>query len=190
MACPRSQLQTLTTIIIGATLNNSPVDDYKLTDVPGWLRFFVIFTIFIAFSLISLYFLRFSGGLSSSQETWGQFGDFVGGILNPLFALSALFALLHTIVLQSKELRDSAAQLRKSAVALEAQNTVLQKQTFENTFFQLLAQFNSVVLNMTLTFTSATIQSIPLGTYTGHECLEKLWIILANDYLPKERLNK
>lgn len=48
------------------------------------------------------YFLVFNESIAQDQAIWGQFGDFVGGVLNPIFALLALFALFYTIILQVK----------------------------------------------------------------------------------------
>lgn len=42
--------------------------------------------------------------LSGSPEQWGQFGDFFGGTLNPVYALLAFIGVLITIHLQSKQL--------------------------------------------------------------------------------------
>jgi hypothetical protein len=42
--------------------------------------------------------------LSGNPEQWGQFGDFFGGTLNPVYALLAFIGVLITIHLQSKQL--------------------------------------------------------------------------------------
>lgn len=118
-------------------------------EIPVRLRRWVNFSIFTALVLISLYFLRFpTGYFSQAQDAWGQFGDYVGGILNPLFSLTALFALLHTIKLQSKELHESTEHLKASSQALALQNEVLMRQQFETTFFQMLAFFSEVIRDM------------------------------------------
>jgi hypothetical protein len=116
--------------------------------IPKWLKVMVGIAIAIALLLISLYLWKFSGGLAKTQDVWGQFGDYVGGILNPLFSLTALFALLHTIELQREELHKSTEQLKASAEALAMQNDVLVRQRFETTFFQMLGLFNDVVRGM------------------------------------------
>lgn len=120
----------------------------RVGDVPRWLRVLVTASVSCALLLISLYFWQFGGSFSSKQDAWGQFGDYVGGILNPLFSVTALFALLYTIVLQSKELRDSTEQLKRSAVALDAQNAVLSKQAFEATYFQMMTLLNDLVRDL------------------------------------------
>lgn len=76
---------------------------------------------------------------SSSQESWGQFGDFMGGILNPLFSIIGLGALLYTIRIQSVELKRSTKELKASAKALKRQNKHFAQQELNSNFFQLLA---------------------------------------------------
>lgn len=77
------------------------------------------------------YFWNFHGGIADDQARWGQFGDYMGGLLNPLFALFALFALYYTVVLQVRELHETRVEIAKTVTAAK-------HQTFEGTFFQLL----------------------------------------------------
>ena len=81
---------------------------------------------------------HFSGDLSNDQAIWGQYGDFIGGVLNPVFALLALFALLYTIVLQVRELEQTREEIGKTVAASKYQ-------TFESTFFQILRLHNDNV---------------------------------------------
>lgn len=126
--------------------------------IPTWLKVVVGVAIVVAIVLIGLYFWKFHNGLAETQDVWGQFGDYVGGILNPLFSLTALIALLYTIHLQSKELHESTEQLKASAEALALQNNVLLKQQFETTFFQMLGLFNEVVREVELDFGSKSFK--------------------------------
>jgi len=63
-----------------------------------------------------------------SKEVLGQFGDFVGGTLNPLLSLLALAAILWTIILQSEELKATREELKRFAEAQreQAENLRLQ----------------------------------------------------------------
>jgi hypothetical protein len=98
--------------------------------------------------------MHFPGPIDDDQNTWGTFGDYVGGLLNPFFALIGLIAILYTVYLQSKELHESRIQQAEAA--------------FENTFFQLLRRFSNVV---------SEIQYISPDniTFTGREGLRLLW---------------
>ena len=83
-----------------------------------------------------LYFYKFgqSNSLSGKTQTWAEFGDFFGGVTNPIIALLALIGLMVTIRLQQKEfkhlknemhfqnghLSDQAAFYEKERVKAEA----------------------------------------------------------------------
>jgi hypothetical protein len=99
----------------------------------------------VAVVVVAAYIWQFGGPLSKEQDKWGQFGDYVGGLLNPTFSLLALLALLATLGLQIRELRLSVKELRNSAEALTKQNDTLRQQTFEGTFFQSLRLHNDIV---------------------------------------------
>jgi hypothetical protein len=61
---------------------------------------FLIATFFLTLILATIisykYFLAFSNNLalSTNQEVWAWFGDYLGGVLSPIFAFSALFPVL------------------------------------------------------------------------------------------------
>lgn len=63
------------------------------------------------------FFVVKSQPLSSDSAQWGQFGDFVGGLLNPLVAYSAFYWLTNSVLLQKEELRDTREALEASASA-------------------------------------------------------------------------
>lgn len=107
--------------------------------VPKWLVSVVVTALVIAVLLLLRFIVTFGLTPSENQEAWGQFGDFVGGILNPLFSIIGLMALLYTIKLQSIEMRNSTKELKASAKALKKQNKHNARQQFDNNLFQLLA---------------------------------------------------
>lgn len=96
-------------------------------------------------ALVIAYVFTFGVNVSQKQETWGQFGDFLGGVLNPIFSFLALIGLLITIALQVRQLRISAHELRSAEAALSAQSDATKVQNFETSFFQLLKLHNDVV---------------------------------------------
>jgi len=69
--------------------------------------------------------------LSIFWEKSGQFGDFFGGVLNPILTFFTLFGLIATIVIQRRELRLSRQEYEKTAEALNTQ-------AIETIFFNLL----------------------------------------------------
>lgn len=99
---------------------------------------------------VAAYIFQFWGDLADSHSRWGEFGDYLGGILNPIFALLALFALLFTIVLQSRELRNSTHELATSARALNEQSALLKLQSFERTFFEMVRLHHDIIKDLDL----------------------------------------
>lgn len=70
--------------------------------------------------VLIVYFSTFGAfSFTDKQDVWGQFGDYVGGVLNPIFAFCTMLALALSIVLQSKLNALSAAQLEYSRKELE-----------------------------------------------------------------------
>ena len=87
-------------------------------------------------------------------EKLGQVGDFIGGTLNPLFALFSFMLLLITVKIQNKSLKNSQEELKftreelaRSANAQEKQIESIKIQNFETTFFNLLNFHNKIVDN-------------------------------------------
>lgn len=76
---------------------------------------------------------------------WGQIGDFIGGVLNPLLSFVAFIAVLTNLVLQRRDLalardeaRESNRTQRIQSRIFEKQNEAVERQNFESTFFRLL----------------------------------------------------
>jgi hypothetical protein len=124
----------------------------------------------VALIIVGTYLFKFSGGLSDEPGQWGQFGDFVGGLLNPTFSLLALIALLATFALQVRQFRMSAKELKDSSDALRIQN-------FEASFFQLLRLHNDIVNSVDLATSKRVIK--------GRDCfrifLERLENVLHSE---------
>lgn len=112
----------------------------KLTELKTKIYIFILVNIILTIIVIGFYYINISNnsGLSKEPQLWAWFGDYLGGTLGSTFAFTALMALLYSIYLQNIELRNSTEQLKKSAEALEQQNSLIQKQKIETTFFLLL----------------------------------------------------
>jgi hypothetical protein len=54
--------------------------------------------------IVASYLVRFGLTPSHNQAVWGAFGDYFGGILNPIFAVLAFFGVLWSIGLQTKQM--------------------------------------------------------------------------------------
>ena len=88
---------------------------------------------------------EFARAKKPAFKIWADFGDFMGGTLNPILSALSLFGLLFTIYYQNKELEETRKELKESRIAqqeqsesLKLQNEATKLQMFENTFFQLI----------------------------------------------------
>ncbi|MCG3669766.1 putative phage abortive infection protein [Aliarcobacter butzleri] len=112
----------------------------------------IIFSFIAIFSVIILsaffYGITQNPNFEEIIKIWANFGDFMGGTLNPILAALSLFGLLFTIYYQNKELEETRKELKKSTIAqqeqsesLKLQNEATKLQIFENTFFKLFDLF-------------------------------------------------
>ncbi|ELP1876852.1 TPA: hypothetical protein ACMDQE_003473 [Vibrio cholerae] len=62
--------------------------------------------------------------LSADAAYWGTFGDFVGGILNPLIAFSAFYWLTISVLIQKTELEDTKKALVESSLSQQKQASI------------------------------------------------------------------
>jgi len=120
----------------------------------------LVFAVLAVFIVTGVYVVHFWGvPLAEKGDVWGQFGDYLGGVLNPVFGFLSVFALLVALVLQTRELRLSRESLKvsqeelkasreeqaKAAGALAAQNKAIQRQSFEQTFFAWLGTYRQIL---------------------------------------------
>lgn len=93
-------------------------DDYSIEgSIERWRRGLVISGAYV-FGIYVVYFFLIPGQApEKSAEKLGQFGDFIGGLLNPLVAFAAFYWLTQSVKLQKQELADTRKALEDSAVA-------------------------------------------------------------------------
>lgn len=150
----------------------------------------------VAAIVVLAYFLHFAlylhRPLSPQPDAWGQFGDYFGGVLNPVIALGALLLLAVGVRIQNDTLGEAKKQLELQRAELEQTRAVLsqqsdqltlqaeaaQRQVFETTFFRLVEFLRRLVTEFGTT---------PLGTSATFE-----WAIQLRDHgggqLRKEEL--
>lgn len=145
-----------------------------------WIRYAAVAVLAL---VLGLYLFRFHSGLSTQVSDFGQAGDFVGGFLNPLFAMGALFALLYTIVLQVEEMQDMRREFAKTVDAAK-------HQTFEATFFQMLRLHNDNVERISWIYQRIVESESGDGsfrkdktTFTGREALEQFRAAMDKSFL-------
>lgn len=72
----------------------------------------------VAAALVAVYMWAFYGHHAPANKgEWGQLGDFIGGVLNPIVAGAALYWLTQSVKLQKAELAETRAELGRSADA-------------------------------------------------------------------------
>lgn len=98
----------------------------------GLISWFALLFVFIIFCT----FIYLGENKYSAPENIGQIGDFIGGLTNPVLSFLALLVLLRTTSIQTGE-------ARKTTSFMEKQQDLMEKDKFENTFFQLLSQLES-----------------------------------------------
>ncbi len=75
----------------------------------------------IAAAAIGGYFvyfgLTFGQPATTDRSHWGTFGDFFGGLMNPIVAFAAFYWLTQSVKLQKQELADTRRELKNAADA-------------------------------------------------------------------------
>ncbi|MCT7944076.1 hypothetical protein [Shewanella septentrionalis] len=94
-----------------------------------WL---IILLAVIAAFLLTLYFMNFNGGWGN-QGDFGAFGDFLGGVLNPILGFATVGLLIWSLKMQMKELSLSNQQLALTRQELKEtkEETALSRQAME-----------------------------------------------------------
>lgn len=119
-------------------------------DKCSWMRFgptFLTVSLFLIFFVALILWLKIAVNLDfpflkfsnvTQLAYMGQIGDFFGGVLNPLLSFMALIAVLFTIKMQSKELKEAKEETRIANRIQDKQTAVFERQNFESVLFRLL----------------------------------------------------
>lgn len=99
----------------------------------------VALVVLAALFVLMLYFNAFHRHkLSVDPGDWGAFGDYVGGIINPIVGIATVALIFLTLILQRKELQASLREIRGAH-----KSSVLQG--FEQSLFSWLANYHSLL---------------------------------------------
>lgn len=82
---------------------------------------------------------------TENPQAWGTFGDFLGGLLNPLVSTLTLFVAISVWRLQRDELELTRKELEQSKLAMEDQAKTAEQQRQEQRFFDLLNVYQRTV---------------------------------------------
>lgn len=126
-----------------------------------------------------------------SIARFGQFGDYVGGILNPTFAFLSFIAILLTLRIQIEALNTSKEELVKSSEALVEQANSIKIQNFENTFFNMLNLHTEIINNLSLVRLKKAQCTINNGIYQCYSILgTPVRVKEDQDYIGKKVISK
>ncbi|ENM1934497.1 hypothetical protein AB6T40_003463 [Vibrio cholerae] len=98
----------------------------------------------IPFSYFLWFYIINGIPISNDSSIWGSFGDFIGGILNPIIAFLAFYWLTQSVLIQKTELAATQNILKETEKAQREQAITQEKKRFEDTFHSLLSQMNVV----------------------------------------------
>ena len=79
------------------------------------------------------YYIHFGidGSLSQKTEVWGQFGDYVGGVVNPILSFVTIYLLINSIGLQRESNDNLTSEIKR-------QEKLEEYKKFELRFFRLI----------------------------------------------------
>lgn len=100
-------------------------DSSKNFTLAGWL--IAVFGLFSIIIIIGVYNFRFSGGLALTHQHFAEFGDYFGGVLNPILTALTIVLLVYSLRLQLHELRNSTTELRNSSHELKNNRITLEE---------------------------------------------------------------
>ncbi|MDP2418938.1 MAG: putative phage abortive infection protein [Hydrogenophaga sp.] len=92
---------------------------------------------------------------------WGTFGDFLGGLLNPLVSTLTLFVAASVWKLQREELALTRKALEQTQLAMEEQAKTAEQQRQEQRFFDLLNVYYQTV--NVISYTRLTTKGVERG---------------------------
>lgn len=107
------------------------------------LIYFVVFGL-----MVSSYIAKFGMSLSVEHDRWGQFGDFFGGILNPLTSFFTLIVAVFVWRLQQTELLETKQTLKEQAAHLSSANLREQQAANEKLIFSVMEKIEVIASTM------------------------------------------
>lgn len=82
-------------------------------------KYLIPIAIIVIILVFIIYILVFQGGLSNEQGDWGQFGDYFGGVLNPILGFFTIILLIITLSISYQTLKVSKIELEKATEMLK-----------------------------------------------------------------------
>lgn len=99
-------------------------------------------SIISAVVVVAVYILKFrENKVSNDPSNWGAFGDYFGGLVNPIVGLTTVILIIYSIGVQRRELRASIEEMRIA-------NLAATKMSFEQSLFSWLGAYQSLLASV------------------------------------------
>lgn len=144
-------------------------------------------TIVLGLSLIIISIIVFSWSESFStsdpikSEKIGQLGDFIGGIVGSIWALSGVILFYVALTLQRKEFQLQRRELKETRGVFEQQSKQLKIQQRENTFFHLLDNHKKFIDSFSEKARVGEFGSNDYKIESGYPVIKKEWNTVTSD---------
>jgi len=136
----------------------------------GWLIFIS------AAIIIGLYAYTFSNlPMNEDPSRWGTFGDFVGGLLNPLVSTCTFIVAVRVFQLQKIETKMTRDALEGSEQAMQEQARIAEQQRSEQRFFDLLNIYKITLDNQNYSSMNDSGDSSTWNNFIGKEAIYRIY---------------
>jgi hypothetical protein len=122
--------------------DKAPAPDKPVDDLIMNRALVVAFSVLaLALLVVTFYVYRFHESKIGGPNDWGAFGDYIGGVINPIVGLGTVLLILLSISLQRREFRASVEALREA-------NTATKLQSIESSLFAWLKTYQDLVASV------------------------------------------
>lgn len=115
----------------------------------SWLEKAPLLTALLAIGLCLIYWLAFKELPKGGPDSWGQFGDFLGGILNPVVGLCTLLVAVAVLKLQQRELEATKLALQEQVEQTQKANSLEIQKKDEQLFMSIMDKVSSSAFKIT-----------------------------------------
>ena len=110
----------------------------------------VAITLLLVGAAVVAYFSKDIPQSFKDVKKFGEIGDFIGGILNPIISGCTLFIAHKVWKLQKAELAATREELQNSRKVMEVQTRIAEQQRSQQRFFDLLKIYQDLVINLSI----------------------------------------
>ncbi|WP_286964429.1 MULTISPECIES: putative phage abortive infection protein [Acinetobacter] len=146
-------------------------------------------------ALFLLFLINIFGTVLGLGGDLGSFGDFIGGVANPILTFLTFICLIKTIFMQRDELVLSRKELELTRKEYTETQLVIRRQSVESTFYNGLNLHHEIARNLQVDFNDSVNfiserDKIALGLdiKNGRQCFKALLDYLASDSPTQDEL--